>query len=81
MEKVKTIRNVDEETWIELKTLAVQHRLALGILLKKMIDSYKKNTRETWDKILNSGKILTDKEAEDLEKITRSMRKEKGWRI
>jgi len=40
-----------------------------------------KNTNNNaWDRILNYGKILTDKEADEMEKITKKLRKEKGFR-
>ncbi|MAE49389.1 hypothetical protein CMI48_01030 [Candidatus Pacearchaeota archaeon] len=80
MTTVKTIRNVNEETWRELKTLAAKRRVPLGTLLKNMITEYKKETNNAWDAILNTEKIISDEEAEDLEEITKGMRKEKGWR-
>ena len=80
MTTIKTIRNVNEETWRELKMLATKRKVSLGILLKNMIAEYKKETNNTWDVILNTEKILSEDEAEDLEKITKGMRKEKGWR-
>ncbi|MBS3080432.1 hypothetical protein J4221_03100 [Candidatus Pacearchaeota archaeon] len=37
-----------------------------------------KNAENTWKIILNSGKILSDKEADDLKKITTKLRNEKS---
>ena len=35
-------------------------------------------TIEVWNEILNAGKLLTDKEADEIEEITRKTRKE-SW--
>ena len=39
-----------------------------------------KKDKEFWDKILNSEKILSDKEADEIEKVTKALRKEHGFR-
>ena len=76
--EVKTIKGVSEEKWIKLKMLAAKNKMAMGRLIENMIDSYEDHVEKTWDKILHSGKIITDKEAEELHKITKKIRKE-SW--
>ena len=78
--EVKTIKGVDDETWVKFKMLAAAKRVTMGYLLTTMIKEYEKYANDVWDKILHSGKILSDNEAEDIEKITRKMRKERGFR-
>ena len=78
---LKTIRDVDERTWSQLKSLAAEHRVTLGILLKMMVENYKRKSSESWDQILNGKKTLSESEATILEKTTKELRKEKGWRI
>lgn len=77
---VKTIKGIDEETWMKFKVLAAKKRLTMGKLLGDMIGSYDKYADETWHKILNSGKILSDREAEDLEKDVNKIRKAKWFK-
>ena len=81
MSEVKTIKGIDDDTWREFKSLAAKDSLKLGALLKNMLKEYEK-TRETfWDKILETEKILTDKEADEFEKIISKKRKEYGFRV
>lgn len=77
---LKTIKTVDDGTWVKFKTLAVKKRLTMGELLASMVREYEKRADDTWDKILHSGKILSDREAKDLHKIVRGLRKERGFR-
>ena len=37
--------------------------------------------KKKWDEILKGEKIISDKEAEDMLKIVKKLRKEKGFRI
>jgi hypothetical protein len=78
--ETKCIKDIDEETWREFKSLAAKNNLRMAGLLKVMVKEFEKNNTKFWDNILNNKKILTDKEAEDLEKITKKGRKEKGFR-
>ena len=80
MANLRTIRNVDDDTWKELKGLSKRYRLPIGRFLSKMIDGYKNKADEQWDRILSSGKILSDKEADEMQKIVVRMRKEYGFR-
>ncbi|MBI2632478.1 hypothetical protein HYW75_05730 [Candidatus Pacearchaeota archaeon] len=78
--EVKTIKGIDEGTWMEFKMLAVKKRLTMGKLLRVMIEKYSKDSNEFWDSILNGDKILTDKDAKAIHKYSRELRKERGFR-
>lgn len=80
MPTVKTIKDVDEEAWLKFKSIAARNNVKMGNLFGKMVNDYKAESKKVWDKILNSGKILSDKEAEDMEKFVKELRKEKGFR-
>ncbi len=81
MSEVKTIKDIDNETWHEFKDLAAKNNVKLGTLFKSMLFNYKKNTEKTWHKILNSGKILSDEDAADLRQKSQKIRKEYGFRV
>jgi len=72
---IKTIRDVDEKTWHQFKQLSVKNRLSMGKLLQKMIGEYEMKTEAFWDNILNHKKILSDKDAHDIEKSVKELRK------
>ena len=76
--EIKTIKGISSEKWIKLKMLAAKNKLSMGKIVENMIDGYESHTRDIWDKILHSGKILSDKEAEEMHKITKKLRKE-SW--
>ena len=80
MAEVKTIKDVDDETWAEFKELAAQHNVKLGIFFKSLVQEYEKNTTSFWDKVLNEQQILTEKEANELSQVTKKVRKEYGFR-
>lgn len=40
----------------------------------------KKMTKDLWNTILNSKKILSDKEADEMKRVSKSLRKEFGFR-
>mgnify|MGYP001603312547 CR=1 FL=1 len=78
--EVKTIKGIDEGTWMEFKALAAKKSLTMGKLLRVMIEKYSKDANEFWDSILSGEKILTDKEAMAMHKTCRELRKERGLR-
>ncbi|MBI2564410.1 hypothetical protein HYV79_00265 [Candidatus Woesearchaeota archaeon] len=78
---LKTIKNVDEETWYRFKTLAVKNKLVMGKLLEKMIISYESESNKFWKEVLEGDKILSDKEAKDLSEDLEKLRKEHGFRL
>ena len=78
--KTKTLRNVDEETWKNFKTLAAENNVSIPSLLKAMVSEFGKNSQKFWFSLLNGDKLLSDNEAEALIKIAHNLRKEKGFR-
>jgi len=77
---VKTIKDVDEETWRKLKMLSAEEDVRIGRLIENITDSYIKNKNDVWEKILNPGKILSDSEAKEMKIVVKRMRKERGFR-
>jgi len=78
--ETKCIKDIDEETWREFKSLAAKNNLKMAALLKTMVKEFEKNNKKFWDEILNNKRLLSDKEAEDIEKIIKEGRKEIGFR-
>ncbi len=77
---VKTIKNVDEEAWFELKAMANKSNVPVGKMLEKMVSFYKDKSNKFWSRILSGEKILSDKEAREMENVVKKMRKEHGFR-
>lgn len=80
MENIRTIKGVNRETWLKFKEMAARKGIKMGDLFENMTDEYEKNVERTWNIILNSGKALSDEEAEDMLKTVKKLRKEKGFR-
>ena len=78
--EVKTIKDVDEETWREFKTLAVKNNVKMSSMLRIMIKEFEKNNKDFWNEILNGKKLMSDKEAGEMKTITMRLRKERGFR-
>ena len=78
--ETKCIKNVDEETWKDFRTLAVKNNMKMSILLKIMINEFENNSKGFWKEILSRKKSLTEEEAEGIGNIVKKMRKEKGFR-
>ena len=78
--EVKTIKDVDPSVWAELKGLAERNSVPMGKMLGKVVQNYKEESRKSWDRILNAGKILSDEEANAMLKDIKRWRKEYGFR-
>ena len=78
--EIKTIRDVDENTWNNFKALAAKSNLKMSLLLKIMVKETEKKSEIFWKKILDRNKMLSDKEAEIFEKDLELSRKERGFR-
>ena len=76
--EVKTIKGISSNTWIKLKILSAKNKMPMGTLVENMIDTYEENIEEKWNKILHGGRILSNKEAEEMHEITKKIRKE-SW--
>jgi len=79
--EIKSIKGIDDRTWFEFKALAAKKRLPMGKMLSVIVEEYKKNSDKFWDEILNGEKILSDREARDMNNILKKVRKERGFRI
>jgi len=80
MAEVKTIKGIDEETWGEFKSFAARNKVKLGTFFKTLVKEHEKNSATFWEKILNGEKILSDTEADDIEKTVTRVRAENGFR-
>lgn len=78
--EVKTIKDVDEETWKKFRVMATQNNLKMAILLKMMINEFERNSGDFWKNILKRDKDLSEKEAENMVKVLSESRKEYGFR-
>lgn len=79
MESIRTIKNVDEETWNNLKIISKRNRMNMGKTFRLIINEYR-GKNNFWNKILNNKKILSDTEAKAIMENVRESRKEKGFR-
>jgi len=77
---VKTIKNVDDETWRKMREISQRKKLKMGGLLRDMVNLYSKNKGDTIRSIIPKKPILTEKEAEDMKRIVKKIRSEYGFR-
>ncbi|HLC88544.1 MAG TPA: hypothetical protein VJG49_00765 [Candidatus Nanoarchaeia archaeon] len=80
MTEVKTIKDVDEDTWAEFKGYAARNKVKLGTFFKTLVTNYEKENASFWGKVLKGEKILSDKEAIGMEETSARIRKEPGFR-
>jgi len=78
--KVRTIKDVDDETWKTFKEIATKRKIKMGVLLREIAREYKKKPSSSWNKILITKPIFTKKEAEVMLKTVTKIRKESGYR-
>lgn len=76
---LKTIKNIREEKWAELKSMAARHQRPIGELVEDMIDDYKKHADAAWARILHGPKNLTDSEALEMKNDVAELRKRKWF--
>jgi methionyl-tRNA synthetase len=81
MAEIKTIKDIDEETWAEFKSLAAKNKVKLGIFFKSLVKDHKKSSTDFWNTILKGEKILSEEESKSIKEITEGVRKEYGFRI
>jgi|APSaa5957512622_1039677.scaffolds.fasta_scaffold02473_5 hypothetical protein len=79
--EVRTIKNVDAETWKKFKVLAVREGVSMSVLLRGLVNSYDRKKSSVWGKVFDKDNKLKYGEAEDLEKISKKLRKERGFRV
>ncbi len=80
MTEVKTIKDVDENTWSSFKSMAARDRQKLGLFFKTIVHNYEETQTDFWKDLLASPKILSDTDAADMQKAVRKLRKEYGFR-
>ena len=78
--EIRSIKNVDDETWKEFKALAIKNNLKMSVLLKMMVNKFENEEKGFWKNILNRKKNLTEEEAGIMNKVILEARKEKGFR-
>ena len=78
--EVKTIKGIDDKTWIEFKALAAKKRLTMGKLLMSMVKSYSADSSYIWNEILYGKRNVSDEDAKETRRITKKLRKERGFR-
>jgi len=78
--KVRTIKDVDEETWRLLKNLSEKKRMKMGKFLGTMVRGYSRKGGLKLSDIIPKKPILTKKEAEDIKSIVVKIRHEYGFR-
>ncbi len=81
MMAVKTVRNIKEETWQEIKTEAAKRGMNMNEYFDHMLESSKKYEELIWDHILNHPKNISDKEAANMKRYVKQLRTEKWFRI
>ncbi len=74
------MKGIEEETWFEFKSLAAKNNLKAGQFFEKLVEFYKHNDHSFWNDVLKGEKILTEAEANDIRRITKKIRVEKGYR-
>ncbi len=80
MEDIRTIKGVNREVWLRFKELAAKKGMKMGDLFENMVKEHSKKSDDFWSEILSGEKRLTDKEAEDMNKTVKKLRKEWGFR-
>jgi len=78
--KVRTIKDVDEETWRTIREISRREKLKMGTLLKEIVNEYKSKRSSAWERILNTKPFLTEKEAAGMLRTVKKLRKEAGYR-
>lgn len=77
---VKTIKDVDEEVWLEFKSIAVRNKMKMGKLFGRMVEDYKEKGRHFWDELLKGPAMLSKEEADTMLDTVKRIRKEYGFR-
>ncbi len=81
METVKTIKDVDDQTWAQFKSIAAANNAKTGQMLKIIVDDYQKRAAGWWERVRAQKPVLSKKECDELEASVKRIRKEYGWRI
>ena len=77
---VKTIKGIDENSWLEFKSIAARNKMNMGKLFERMVEDYKKKSERFWDGILKGPAVLSKEEADAMLETVKRIRKEYGFR-
>ena len=80
MSAVKTIKDVDEDAWLEFKSIAARNKIKMGKLFTKMVEEYKEKSKSFWDDIFKGPPVLSKEEADAMMETSKRIRKEYGFR-
>jgi len=78
--KVRTIKNVDDETWKIFKQAAAKKNVKIGTLLRYVAKELEKSELKTLSSYIPKNPILSEAEARELEQRVKEIRKEYGFR-
>ncbi len=78
--EIKSIKGVDEVTWSRFKSLAAESNLTMSLLLKVMVNEFRKNNESSWDGLFGEAR-LSEEEAREMLSVSGKIRKEEGFRI
>ena len=56
--EVRTIKNVDAETWKKFKVLAVREGVSMSVLLRGLVNSYDRKKSSVWGKVFDKDNKL-----------------------
>lgn len=73
------IKNVDSELWNRFKTGAAKHGLAMNQYLAILIEEHE-NRENSWNNIISRAGKITEKEAEELRRRAKTLRKDFSFR-
>ena len=79
--EIRTMKGVRRDKWLKFKEIAAKKGIRMGDLFENMIDVYSEKSDEFWDEILSGKKRLSNKEAKEMHKIVKELRKDRGFRI
>jgi hypothetical protein len=77
---LKTVKDIRDEKWAEIKRLAARQKIKIGRLIENMVDVYGKHEEDVWNRVLSGERNLSDKEAEDMKKVVAGLRKDKWFK-
>ena len=78
--KVRTVKDVDEETWRIFKESASRRNMKIGVLLRHLARDYERTELKSFSSFVPKIPILSEAEARELENTTKAIRKEHGFR-
>ena len=80
MGTTKTMKDVEEEDWLEFKSMAAKNGIKMGKLFGILIKNYNTRKDESWDHILNPKHTISEQDAKRILRRVKKLRKEYGFR-